>query len=170
MKHEPQILDECTPYLGEASDSFPLSVVLVYNDLHAALRAAQALERLGHKFHGKLRQCLHPIQFNYLQDAACFDHALHDASEADMVIVSFNGPGDLPAAVKKWVKDFTIQKREGDSALVALLSSNERVDAPDSPRFQFLRNAARAMGLDFFAPRPDPEEEIEMTSWMEVTG
>ncbi len=170
MQCLPQITNEYASFLGKANDACPLSVVIIYNDMHATLRAAQTLDRLGDKFNGRLRQHVQPMRFNYMEDPACFDHALFDARVADMVIASFNGPGDLPAALKKWIKDYTTQPRKGHAAIVALLTSNERLDAPDSPRYQFLKKTAQAMGLDFFAPQDDPEEEIEMTGRLDVVG
>jgi hypothetical protein len=170
MKHELQILDECTPYLGEANDAFPMTVVIIYNDMHAALRAAQTLERLGRKFFGKMRQHLMPVPVNQLTDPARFDRLLSDASSADMIIVSFNGHGDFPTILKDWVKNCLTQKREGDSAVVALLSSNERLDAPESPRYQFIKNATRAAGLDFFAPKAAVSEEAYMMEQMEIVA
>jgi hypothetical protein len=169
MKHDLQILDECNPYLGEAN-AFPLSIVVIYNDMHAALRAAQTLERLGKKFFGKLKQRLMPVPVAHLSDPARFDHLLSDASSADMIIVSFNGPSELPVILKKWVEGCLEQKRIGDSAVVALLSSNERLDKPDSPRYQFMKNATRAAGLDFFAPKAAAGEEAYIMAQMEIVA
>jgi hypothetical protein len=44
--------------------------------------------------------------------------------------------------------------------VVALLSSNEQLDAPDSPRYQFFKNAAWAAGLEYVTPRPDAVEAM----------
>lgn len=170
MKHELQILDECTPYLGEANDTFPMTIVIIYNDMHAALRAAQTLERLGRKFFGKIRQQIMPVPVSHLSDPVRFDNLLSDASSADMIIVSFNGHSDFPTMLKRWVKNCLTQKREGDSAVVALLSSNERLDSQDTPRYQFMKNATRAAGLDFFAPKPDIVNESYMMEQLEFVG
>ncbi len=153
MHNIPNIPVDWTPYLERANRPFPLSIVIIYNDMHAAVRAAHMLERLGRKFRGKMEPRLQPIQLEQLHDPGCYDHALKNAASADMIIVSISGSGGLPAALKQWVQDCTAQKREGDAAVVALLGSTEQVDAPDSARLQYLRNAARASGLDFFAPR-----------------
>jgi hypothetical protein len=165
MKHVFPNLDESFPSWGMANDAFPMSVVIVYNDMHAALRAAHTLERLGRKFRGQMRQRIQPVPVAYLEDPACFNHMLSDAKSADMIIVSYNGLGGLPATLKKWVADCAEQKRDSGTALIALLGSMDQTDAENSPRYQFVRNAARAAGLDFFAPKPkwrdafEPEEE-----------
>jgi hypothetical protein len=141
-----------------------LFVVIVYNDMHAALRAAETFSRHADKFCGQMRQRLMPVPVTQLQDPARFDHLLSDASSADMIIVSFNGPGDFPTTLKKWIADCLAQKRADNAAIVALLSSNERLDAPDSPRYQFLKNATWAAGLNFFAPRHDAVGETTTSS------
>jgi hypothetical protein len=87
-----------------------------------------------------------------------------------MIIVSFNGPGDFPETLKKWIADCLTQKRTDNSAIVALLTSNERLDAPDSPRYQFLKNAAWTAGLKFVAPKPGADEETETASLQPALG
>jgi hypothetical protein len=146
------------PARREQPGSSP-SVVIVYNDMHAALRAAEAVERLACKFRNQGRQWLLPVPVAQLHDPNRFDRLLSDANSADMIIVSFNGLGDFPLPLKKWIEDCLKQQREGHAAVVALLSSNEELDAPDSPRYQFFKNAAWAAGLAFVSPRPDAKEE-----------
>ncbi len=167
MKRDLQILDECNCYPGGAK-AFPLSIVVIYNDLPAALRAAQTLESLGNKFFGKVKQRLMPVPVAQLSDAACFDHLLSDAATADMIIVSLNGPSELPPVLKQWIEVCLGQRQAGNSAVVALLSSHEQVDAPDSPRYQFMKNATRAAGLDFFAPTAAQVGETGMSEPVEV--
>ncbi len=167
MKYDFPILKESNPRPG-GDNAFPLTIVVIYNDLAAAMRAAQTLERVGNKFFGRLEQRLMPVPVAHLSDPARFDHLLSDASSADMIIVSFNGPSELPPLLKQWIESCLGQRRSGDSAVVALLSSNERLDAPDSPRYQFMKNAARAAGLDYFAPMPAPGGEASMTELVGV--
>ncbi len=169
MYNSPEIPVDWTPFIEKANEPFPLSIFIVYNNMHAALRAAQMIERLGRKFHGKMEPRLQPLPLDNLRDPACFDRALADAASADMIIVSISGPGALPATLKKWMADCTAQKREGDSAVVALLGSTEEVEETDSPRIQFLKNTARAAGLDFFAPSA-PEEADAVLQSFEVVG
>jgi hypothetical protein len=136
------------------------SIVIVYNDIHAALRAAEAVERLGNKFRDRGREWLLPVPVDQLRDPSRFDHLLSDANSADMIIVSFNGVGDFPLPLKKWIEECLTQQRVGHAAVVALLSSNEQLDAPDSPRYQFFKNAAWAAGLEYVTPRPDAVEAM----------
>ncbi len=148
-----------TAVAGRKHANPSLSVVIVYNDKHAALRAAEALVRLGRNFGGEVRQRFMSVPVAQLDDATRFDRLLFEAHLADMIIVSYNGSKDFPVTLKKWIADCLVQKRAGPSALVALLSSNEVLDAPDSPRYQFLKNASWAAELNFFAPGPDAAEE-----------
>jgi hypothetical protein len=153
----PEIPVDWTPYLERANEPFTLSIVIVYNNMRAALRAALMVERLGKKFHGKMEPRLQPLPLEHLHDSAKFDRALSDASGADMIIVSLSGPGALPTALQQWITDCTAQKREGDSAVVALLGTMDETEAPDSDRLQFLKKATRGRGRDFFAPQSDRE-------------
>jgi hypothetical protein len=130
-----------------------LTVVIVYNDIHAILRAVETLERMDCKIRSRVQHRLLPVPVTQLNDPSRFDRLLSDANSADMIVVSFNGPADFPANLKKWVENCLAHRRAGESAIVALLSSNERLDAPDSPRYQFLKNIAWASGLEFFAPK-----------------
>lgn len=170
MKRESPMLGEYTLFRAEANDAFPLYVVIVYNNMHAAMRAAETVDRLSRKFFGQMWQRLLPVPMAQLSDPILFDHLLSDASSADMIIVSFNGPGELPATVKEWVKDCLGQKSEGNSAVVALLSSSEQLDEPETPRYQFMKNAAKAAGLDFFAPKPEIADESCRLEQLEVVG
>jgi hypothetical protein len=156
-------LAKYTEAAAHKKDDQSLSVVMVYNDRHAAVCAVEALERLRRKFRGQVRQRLTPVPIAQLSDPSRFDHLLFDASSADMLIVSFNGPGDFPATLKKWIEECFQQKRTNASTIVALLSSNERVEAPDSPRYQFLKDATWSAGLDFFAHGAGAEEAMKFS-------
>jgi hypothetical protein len=138
-----------------------LSFVIVYNDMHAALRAAEALERVGRNFR-IAQQRFMSVPVAQLDEPSRFDRLLFDAISADMIIVSYNSPSDFPLTLKKWIGNCLTQKRANESAVMALLSSNERVDTPDSPRYQFLKNSAWAAGADFFAPKPDEKADALM--------
>jgi len=144
---------------GRKNSSSSPSVVILYNDIHAALRAAEAVERLGTKFRDQGRQWLMPVPVDQLRDSSRFDRLLSDASSADMIIVSYNGLGDFPAPLKKWIEDCLKLQREGHAAVIAMLSSNEKLDPPESPRYQFFRNAAWAAGLAFVEPRTEVVEK-----------
>ena len=169
MQHEPQFLDTFSPCTIAAAQSLPLFAVIVYNDMAAALRAAQATERLAKQFAGRMLQRLMPLSVGQLADKGRFDNALSDAASADMIVVSYNGPGELPETLRNWVDNYLNQKREGDSTVVALLSSNEEnEDASDSPRLRRMGRAVRAAGLEFFAPN-DHLEVPEFTG-LEVVG
>jgi len=138
----------------------PLSVVVVvYNDIHAALLAADAVEHLVPQFRDWGCERLLPVPVDQLQDPDRFDCFLIEAHSADMIIVSFNGAGDFPESLKKWIENCLLQQREGHAAVVALLSSNKEWDPPDSPRYQLFKNAAWAAGLAFIPPLAEPAVE-----------
>src|SRR5476649_767475 len=110
MYNTPEIPFEWTPYLERANQPFTLSILIIYNNMGAALRAAHMVERLGKKFEGKMEPRLRPLSVEHLHDQASFDRSLSDAASADMIIVSISGGGSLPATLHKWIADCTAQK------------------------------------------------------------
>jgi len=153
----PEIPVDWTPYLERVNEPFTLSIFIVYNDMRAALRAVQMVECLGKKFHGRMEPRLRPQSLEHLSDPVCFNRSLADAASADMIIVSISGSECLSAELKQWMAECAAQKREGESAMVALLSSQEETDEAGSSRLQFLKMAARGSGMDFFAPHSENE-------------
>jgi len=127
-------------------------VVVVYNDIHAAQRAAEAVEQLVPKFSDQGCEQILPVPVEQLDDPGHFDRLLSYANSADMIIVSYNGVDDFPDPLKKWIVKFLLQQKQGHAAVIALLGANEKLDAPDSPRYQFFKNAAWAAGLAFIPP------------------
>ena len=118
------------------------------------------MERLGRKFDDQARPRLLPVPVDHLHDPSLFDRLLSDAHAADLIIVSYNGAGDFPAPLKKWIEDCLLQQREGHAAVVALLGSDEQLDPPDSPRYQFFKNAAWAAGLAFIPPLSEAGDAV----------
>jgi hypothetical protein len=152
-------LRDWMPSVPPARDTLPWNVVVVYNDMHAALRAAHTVEQFGRKYGRRVKQQIHPVPVTYLDEPGYFDRTLAGALTADVIIISYSGPGGLPAVLKKWVEQCVAQKQPGDSTVVALLGAVDQADPPDSARYQFMRKAAHTAGLDFFAPSAELDGE-----------
>ena len=129
-------------------------VVIAYDNVPAGQRAMHTLDNVGHAAGGTLKLCPLLWRFDILEDPGWRAEATIDTQRANLLIISTSSKGDLPAAVQEWVRSCLSQKQGHDAVVVALLGPADDTDAPDSPRVQFLRNAAEAAGLDFFAPTP----------------
>jgi len=128
-------------------------VVIAYDDVPAGQRTMHILDRVDHAAGGTLKLCPLLWRFDILEDPGWRAEATIDTQRANLLIISTSSKGDLPAAVQEWVRSCLSQKQGHPAVVVALLGPADDTDAPDSPRVQFLRNAAEADGLDFFAPR-----------------
>jgi len=129
-------------------------VVIAYDDVPAGQRTMHILDRVDHAAGGTLKLCPLLWRFDILEDPGWRAEATIDTQRANLLIISTSSKGDLPAAVQEWVRSCLSQKQGHAAVVVALLGPADDTDAPDSPRVQFLRNAAEAAGLDFFAPTP----------------
>ncbi len=148
--------------MPRARDFLPWNVVVVYNDMHAVLRAAQLIEQFGRKYGRRLHQKIRPAPVSYLGDAGYFERLLFEAQTADLIVVSFSGTGELPGMLKRWIEQCAAQKQGGHATVVALLGSSDQAEPMNSARYQFMREAARNGGLDFFAPAVVGEDEEEV--------
>ena len=126
----------------------------MYEDAPAGKRALHTLEGVTHQSNGSI--ALHPSlwRFDLLEHPDWRAVATAEAVQAGLVVISTTSKGELPAAVQHWVQGWLGQSRGTVAALAALLGPADDPDAADSPRIQFLKSAAEATGLGFFAPTP----------------
>ena len=88
----------------------PFSFLVVYNNLHAAQRAKQMIERLGRKYHDKIVPHVRPLSIECLSSRANFNRAFAEANRADLIIVAISGLGSLPSRLRKWISDCSTLK------------------------------------------------------------
>ena len=129
-------------------------VVIVYDDASAGKHAIHTLEGVTHRLSGSIP--LHPSlwRFDLLEDPDWRAAATAEAVQAGLVVISTSSKSDLPATIRDWVHGCLQAGTSAPGALVALLGPAGAMDTSDSPRIQFLRNAAQAAGFGFFAPTP----------------
>ena len=89
--------------------------------------------------------------------------AVADAGRAAIVVVSTGVAGALPETLHAWLPACLGQRRESTPALMALLGAPDHPDGPESPRYQFVRNAARSAGCDFIEPMPSAAGSATLT-------
>jgi hypothetical protein len=155
-----QKLDEATGCVEEK----PLFTVLViYEDFAAGKHAKETYDflanRLGREF--KFKNLM--WKFDVLGHPKMKEMAAHDALEADLIIVSTHGIGELPEEVKSWL-DLWVEQPGNAMALVMLVDRPKSVlDDHESIRSS-LQAAAGKAGIEFFAQPDDwPDDESDFS-------
>jgi hypothetical protein len=153
-----------TPFTdrNEPESERDFSVVIAYENLAAGHRAMRLFADLVEEHRGHLTFRPRPWRFDLLADPEWRQFAAADARRADLLIISTGNDSDLPASVRSWVRLCLARKAGG--GVVALFGTEGQMDTADSPRLQFLKQAAEEAGLDFFAPlAPEPRAEWSRT-------
>lgn len=149
-------------------DAYYVSVVILYSDLAAALRAVNLVEEFTGRFNGKMQLRIKSMNLTTLDHSGTYSSALAEGTTSDMIIVSVNGLGELPSSLKKWLKDCLARRQEANLATLAVLGSHEDIDEANSHRLQFLKHSANLAGFDFFSP-DDKQRSRQESSFFEET-
>ena len=98
-------------------------VVLVHDDLRAAIRALRVLKRLVHDLAGHFAIRCSMWSFAVLDLPSARHMAIPASAAADLLIISARSDNDLPMSVQDWLARFPALKAPGSAALVCLLES-----------------------------------------------
>jgi CheY-like chemotaxis protein len=128
--------------------------IIVYDNAPAGKHAMHTLEGIRRQLGGGIEIYPSLWRFDLLEDPDWRAAATAEAVQAGLVIISTSSKGELPAPVRDWIHACLQARTSAPGALVALLGPADDPDGADSPRIQFLKSAAAATGLDFFAPTP----------------
>src|SRR5260221_11649154 len=126
------------------------TVLVIYEDFAAGKHAKETYDylenRLGREFEFKNLMW----KFEVLGNPKMKEMAGNDALEADLIIVSTHGIGELPEEVKSWL-DLWVEQPGNAMALVMLVDRPKSVlDDHESIRSS-LQAAAEKAGIEFFA-------------------
>jgi hypothetical protein len=151
-------------HAGQTLDCTSLYVFIAYSDRRAYRRALRTLVNVARELIDdsiELRPL--PWRFDVLAEASSRALAVADAGRAAIVVVSTGVAGALPETLHAWLPACLGQRRESTPALMALLGAPDHPDGPESPRYQFVRNAARSAGCDFIEPMPSAAGSATLT-------
>jgi hypothetical protein len=147
---------------GVRSPPTPFNVVIMYEDFGTGARAKKGLdyvaEELGNDF--EFRHTM--WRLDILQDPKLNTLAAPALAEADLLIISLRGEGQLPVKIRALIDTRLKEETNRDCALVALFET--AASATRSPVYACLANLARQHGLDFFEQAVSEAEDQEESS------
>lgn len=127
-----------------------MNVVLVYEDCGTGLRAKHSLDLLPAQFgpeagiHTRLWRC------DLLRAALLAEQAAIEAAEADVIILSFHGRGELPLVLRECLSRWLEQKEDRPYALGVLLDAEAASQGGHHPVIAYAQQVAAAAGADLF--------------------
>ena len=161
----PQKPDEPKYHL-EARPVF--AVLIIYEDFAAGKHAKETYDylasQLGHDFEFENLMW----KFEVLGNPKMKEMALEDAREADLIIISTHGIGELPEEVKSWV-DLWAERPGNVMALVALVDRPKNVFGDHAATRSYLQDAAKRAGTEFFAQPDDWPDDKDDFSIQEIS-
>jgi hypothetical protein len=128
---------------------FPFDLVVAYEDRATRARALQLYDHLAGQLLDDYDFKCAWWKFDHLGEPLLREHAVDDAADANMIVLSVNGQKDLSAIGKTWIEGWLPRRDNRKSALVALIAA----DAPeggDPGLLRYLQSVARVARMDFF--------------------
>lgn len=156
-----KIIDNSRASMAPAND-LTLNVVMVYEDFSTGYRAMSVYDMLARELGPGWLYNQNMWKFEVLERPKLKPIAVHDAEDADVIIVAAHAETDLPPAVKSWIRMWMPSKREDPAALVALIETEAEDEGKerDFPAVSYLRSIADKVPMDFFShvfgPSSDP--------------
>lgn len=127
-----------------------LRLAIIYDIASAGQRAMQLFAGLE----GEIKFLPYLWRFDFIADASWEPLATSDALKADLLVISTAPDLDMPPRIQHWLASLLESRRGDHVALVALPGMRKRLKDCDSAGLRFLKNAAKAAGLEFFAAEP----------------
>jgi hypothetical protein len=137
--------------LVEADSGPPFNVLIAYEDFETGKHAKRTYDYLTENLGRECELTNQMWKFDALSIPKLREIAVHDATMADIIIISSHGD-NFPECVSKWIESWLMEGVEA-IALVALF------DRPESQHGAFnlktyLAGIAKRSGMEFFA-QPD---------------
>jgi hypothetical protein len=126
----------------------PLTVFIIYEDFGTGKRAKRAVEYVARESRDQFDISQSMWRLDILQNPELNFLAAPALAEADLLVISLRGDGQIPAAVRMQVDAWMAGRARLVCALVALFEA--KASAPRSSVYACLTNLARRHGLDSF--------------------
>ena len=124
--------------------------VIVYEDLGTAWLAKQAYDFLVANLTHEWRVTRQMWKFDLLCLPELRELAVEDAVQADVIVVSCRGDGELPADVRAWI-EMWLSSRAQAVALIALLDCPPAQAGHARATQDYLERVAHRAQVEFFA-------------------
>ena len=144
---------------GKRNPPTPFNVVIMYEDFGSGRRAKKGLDYVAEELGDGLEFRHSMWRLDILQDPKLNVLAAPALAEADLLIISLCGDGQLPAKIRALIDERLAQTTNQACALVALFESV--ASATRSSVYSCLANLARQHGLDFFEQTLNDAEDHE---------
>jgi hypothetical protein len=125
-------------------------VLIVYEDFEMGKQAMDTFNFVKAQLGSEFEQRPGMWKFDILQDERAMQLAMHDALEANMIIIAMRAGREFPFEVMAWLEGWVPRKRDPASALVALVDYRGTGVLRPAPVLAHLRQAASRAGMDFF--------------------
>ncbi|WP_395736848.1 hypothetical protein [Prosthecobacter sp.] len=135
------------PDLRSAQSAF--SVVVLYDEFFANIRAMEALDWLKHRLSPHLRLCPLCWSFESLKRHDERSTAARAAAAADLLIFSATDESRLPDHVRKWCNEIQRQQRQTVPILAALHEEDAEFSGTSGCLSSQLREIAESWRTDF---------------------
>jgi hypothetical protein len=159
------LLPQSTPDQMQTYDAKPqFNVVIAYEDFATGRHAQETFDFLARNLEPELILDSQMWKFDVLGNAKLREMATRDAAEADLIMISTHGEGDLPPEVKGWVDEW-IGRLCSAMALVKLTDRHLGGHPQDDVIRAYLQTVAHRAGMDFFAQPdewPDRHEDFSL--------
>jgi hypothetical protein len=142
----------------DRSPPTPFNVVIMYEDLGSGKRAKKGFDYVAEELGNDLEFRHSMWRLDVLQDPKLNALAAPALAEADLLIISLRGKGQLPAKIRALI-DERLAQTSHDCALVALFEGAG--SATRSSVYACLATLARQHGLDFFEQALSDAEDHE---------
>jgi len=145
---------ELIPVDGENRKRLPaIHAVVTYDNFDSGMRAKGILDRLARALGSQLTLNITMWKFDVLEFDKLQDMAANDAAEADIIIISTSGAGELCPGVQRWVELWLSRKQRESSAFVSLNEADPDGTAESPAVGEYLQNVASRGNLSFFSQR-----------------
>src|SRR5271157_757208 len=108
---------------GGGSPPAPFNVVIMYEDFGTGKRAKKGLDYVAEQLGNDLEFSHSMWRLDVLQEPKLNAMAAPALAEADLLIISLRGDGQLPAKIRALIDERLAQTTNQDCALVALFES-----------------------------------------------
>ncbi len=144
---------------GSFEASASCHVVVVYEDVSAQKLALDISDHLRARFGEDLEFEFGWWNFKFLGDAEMAQAARREAQSADIVLFSLHHESELPAAVTRWIENWTPERLGQTGALAVMtepwLAADRRPARPEVE--DYLAGVARRAEMDFLVLAGAPQ-------------